>query len=80
MRLPSGSAMNAIRAPGSGAGRGGTTGRAPRATTRSYAASTSATSKAMCPYPSRSAADSAGRLLGRPYYILEPGLAGPDRP
>ena len=32
------------------------------------------------PYPSRSAADSAGRLLGRPYYILEPGLAGPDRP
>jgi cell division septation protein DedD len=31
------------------------------------------------PYPSRSAADSAGRLLGRPYYILEPGLEGPDR-
>ncbi|HVO34720.1 MAG TPA: SPOR domain-containing protein [Gemmatimonadales bacterium] len=32
------------------------------------------------PYPSRSAADSAGRLLGRPYYILEPGPEGPLRP
>jgi hypothetical protein len=31
------------------------------------------------PYPSRSAADSAGRLLGRPYYILEPGPGGPPR-
>lgn len=32
------------------------------------------------PYSSRSAADSAGRLLGRPYYILEPGPEGPLRP
>jgi len=31
------------------------------------------------PYASRSAADSAGRLLGRPYYILEPGPQGPLR-
>ena len=31
------------------------------------------------PYPSRSAADSAGRLLGRPYYILESGPEGPLR-
>jgi hypothetical protein len=31
------------------------------------------------PYSSRSAADSAGRLLGRPYFILEPGLEGPIR-
>ncbi len=31
------------------------------------------------PYPSRTAADSAGRLLGRPYYILEQGLEEPDR-
>jgi cell division septation protein DedD len=29
------------------------------------------------PYASRSAADSAGRLLGRPYYILEPEPGGP---
>ncbi len=32
------------------------------------------------PYPSRSAADSAGRLLGRPYFILEPGIVEPIRP
>ena len=31
------------------------------------------------PYPTRSAADSAGRLLGRPFYILERGLEGPVR-
>jgi hypothetical protein len=31
------------------------------------------------PYPSRAAADSAGRLLGRAYYILERGLEGPAR-
>jgi MFS transporter len=56
MRLPSGSATNAIRTPGSGDGPGGITGRAPRATARSYPASRSATSNATCPYPSRSAA------------------------
>lgn len=32
------------------------------------------------PYKSHSAADSAGRLLGRPYYILEPGLGEPIKP
>ena len=32
------------------------------------------------PYPSRASADSAGRLLGRPYYILEPGPESPVRP
>ena len=56
MRLPSGSATNAIRTPGSGAGPGGMTGRAPRLTARSYPASRSVTSNATCPYPSRSAA------------------------
>lgn len=31
------------------------------------------------PFPTRAAADSAGRLLSRPYYILERGLVGPVR-
>ena len=32
------------------------------------------------PYKSHSAADSAGRMLGRPYYILEPGFGEPVKP
>ena len=40
MRLPSGSAMNAIRTPASGAGHGGMTARAPRARALWYALST----------------------------------------
>ncbi len=31
------------------------------------------------PFPSRTSADSAGRLLGRPYFILERGFEGPVR-
>lgn len=41
MRLPSGSATNAIRTPASGDGPGGMTGRAPRATARSNPSSRS---------------------------------------